>query len=123
MILSNGISILHFTQTPKFILFICFSTVIRLISFFSDSLSAASTTLLLLIASILETLPIAFSGAIGLLYSLYSSIFFAVSCISFWTLASIIFFFSFIFTNLIFYIIFLLFLYYENYYWGMWIYW
>jgi hypothetical protein len=67
----SDIGLLYLRQIPKSPLFIFFDETCKLLSFCSVYLNAASLTVLLLIAFILEILPIAFSGAIGFVSSRY----------------------------------------------------
>ncbi len=69
--LPTGIGFLHFKQIINSLLPALSSTILRSVCFFSACLKADSLIVLLLIASILETLPIAFSGEMGFKSSLY----------------------------------------------------
>ncbi len=70
-ILPNGMACLQRMQIPKSSSSNRLNATFRLFNFSSAFLSAASFTDLLLMASILDTLPMAFSGAIGRVSSLY----------------------------------------------------
>ena len=69
----NGMGCLHRTQIPKSLSSKRCRATFRLLSFSSALRKAASFTDLLFIASIRDTLPMAFSGAIGFVRSLYLS--------------------------------------------------